>query len=309
MLPTEKIAAYREGLRRQLSRPLSQVEKFELEKAQVEAQDIAKQLIQDYGAKRVILFGSVAKGQRLRPDSDIDIAVEGMPSEAYYRLAGDLQTETGRPVDLVRLENVRSGLKRIIFLEGVILETAAENIYQLINEIETEIEHFWQLMQDVGEATHRFSEQDQLSIHDLRALALLLAEIYTGAENLMLRIAKSLGETIPSGKAWHKELLEQLSADVPGLRPALFKQDVVNGLDEFRRFREVVYHLSASMYDWRQVNRLLGMAKPLLLLIIKNAEDFKSFLMSLTTNNDPSLNPDREGEEIFNESTIRKITT
>jgi len=292
MLPTEKIAAYREGLRRRLSRPLSQVEKFELEKAQVEAKDIAKQLVQDHGARRVILFGSVAKGQPLRPDSDIDLAVEGMPSEAYYRLAGDLQTETGRPVDLVRLENVRSGLKRIIFLEGVILETAAENIYQLINEIEAEIEHFWRLTQDVGEAASRFSKQNQLSTHDLRALALLLAEIYAGAENLMLRIAKSLGEAIPSGKAWHKELLEQLSADVPGLRPALFKQDIVAELDEFRRFRHVVHHLYASMYDWQQINRLLEMAEPLLLLIIKNAEDFKSFLMSLTTDNDSSLSAD-----------------
>jgi hypothetical protein len=34
------------------------------------------------------------------------------------------------------------------------------------------------------------------------------------------------------------------------------------------------------------------MAEPLLLLIIKNAEDFKSFLMSLITDNEPSPSTD-----------------
>ncbi len=35
----------------------------------------------------------------------------------------------------------------------------------------------------------------------------------------MLRVAKSMLEPIPSGKAWHKELLEQFARESPQIRP------------------------------------------------------------------------------------------
>jgi predicted nucleotidyltransferase len=120
-IPAEKIVTYREGLRRRLSRPLTETEQIELDKARVEAERLAQRLVKEYGAKRVLLFGSVARQRPLRPDSDIDLAVEGMPSETYYRIVGDLCTNSGRLVDLVQLERVRPSVKRIILLEGIIL--------------------------------------------------------------------------------------------------------------------------------------------------------------------------------------------
>jgi hypothetical protein len=85
--------------------------------------------------------------------------------------------------------------------------TATENIRHLIMEIDVEIEHLQQLENDLSKIVSRFSRQDQVSIHDMRGIAMLLTEIYLGAENLMRRVAKNLAEPIPSGKAWHKELL------------------------------------------------------------------------------------------------------
>jgi hypothetical protein len=209
-----------------------------------------------------------------------------MSSEAYYELVGDLHTESGRTIDLVRLENVRSAAKRVIFSEGIILVTATDNIHHLIIAIEAEIEHFQQLADDVDESITRFSTSDQMSIHDMRAIALLLTEIYLAAESLMLRVTKSLDEPVPIGQAWHTELLEQLSAEVANIRPALFSEDTANQLDEFRRFRHVVHHMYSFSYDWEQIRKLLNGAHPLLEKLTRDAQTFRAFLMDSIVDED-----------------------
>jgi len=120
-IPAEKMTAYREGLRRRLNRPLTADERAALETVRREAEEMAARLVKRHGARRIILFGSVARKRRLRPDSDIDLAVEGMPAETFYQLVGDLYTPQGRRVDLVRLETARDSFQKIIALEGALL--------------------------------------------------------------------------------------------------------------------------------------------------------------------------------------------
>jgi hypothetical protein len=110
---------------------------------------------------------------------------------------------------------------------------------------------------------------------------MLLHEIYLGAENLMLRVAKGLAEPLPSGSAWHKELLTQLSAQVPGIRPALFDRNTAAQLDEFRRFRHIARHVYSFDYDWTQISKLLAHAGPLLVQLVNDAKAFKAFLVSV----------------------------
>ena len=120
-IPAEKMAAYRTGLRRNLNQPLTTDERTALETARREAEEMAARLVKQHGARRIILFGSVARKRRLRPDSDIDLAVEGMPVETFYQLVGDLYTPQGRRADLVRLETARDSFQKIIALEGVLI--------------------------------------------------------------------------------------------------------------------------------------------------------------------------------------------
>ena len=115
------MSAYREGLRRRLNRALNADEQAAVEAAWREASQAAERLVQQYGAKRVILFGSVARRRRLQPDSDIDLAVEGMTGEVFYKIAGDLHTSDGRRIDLVRLDTLGQSFRKVIALEGVLL--------------------------------------------------------------------------------------------------------------------------------------------------------------------------------------------
>ncbi len=57
------------------------------------------------GAREVYLFGSAARGQ-LREDSDVDLAVSGLPPELFYRAGGQAEDVLGRPLDLIDLDEI-----------------------------------------------------------------------------------------------------------------------------------------------------------------------------------------------------------
>jgi predicted nucleotidyltransferase len=68
-------------------------------------------LCRSYGVRELALFGSAARGD-MHPESDIDLMVEFEPGTRmglfrFVRLEGELESLTGRKVDLV----TKSGLK------------------------------------------------------------------------------------------------------------------------------------------------------------------------------------------------------
>ncbi len=56
------------------------------------------------GASEVFVFGSATKDQ-LRPGSDIDMAVSGLPPRAWFSAISKASDLIGRPVDLVDLDD------------------------------------------------------------------------------------------------------------------------------------------------------------------------------------------------------------
>ena len=73
-----------------------------------------------FGARRVVLFGSLAHRAWFASDSDVDLAVEGLPAEHYWdawRLAEDIIAD--RPVDLVEIELASDSLTKSIERHGI----------------------------------------------------------------------------------------------------------------------------------------------------------------------------------------------
>ena len=77
-----------------------------------------------YRIKRLVLFGSSA--DPVREGRDIDLGVEGLPANDFYRFYGDLLFCVSKPVDLVDLSQ-DSKFTRLIRQEGVPLYDAARN--------------------------------------------------------------------------------------------------------------------------------------------------------------------------------------
>jgi predicted nucleotidyltransferase len=73
-----------------------------------------------FGAQRVVLFGSLAHVAWFVPDSDVDLAVEGLAGDDYWQAWRLVEEIIGdRPVDLIEIEMVGESLKRAIQRYGV----------------------------------------------------------------------------------------------------------------------------------------------------------------------------------------------
>ncbi|MFQ6093713.1 MAG: nucleotidyltransferase family protein [bacterium] len=66
--------------------------------------------------KRIVLFECLAKGDRFRPSSDIDLAVEGLKRKDFVRAYADLMLALNWPIDLKPLEEI-DGLFREMILK------------------------------------------------------------------------------------------------------------------------------------------------------------------------------------------------
>jgi predicted nucleotidyltransferase len=81
---------------------------------------IAASILRDrFGAKRVIVFGSVVRPECFTPWSDIDLAAWGIPADQFFRAVGALSGLSEEfKVDLVDPEGCRPTLREEIDREG-----------------------------------------------------------------------------------------------------------------------------------------------------------------------------------------------
>jgi predicted nucleotidyltransferase len=82
---------------------------------------LAARFLREQGAKRVWLFGSLAKGRRPTVHSDFDFAVEGLPGDRLFGSVGHLLQILPRPVDIVELEDCNPLLREQILKHGIIV--------------------------------------------------------------------------------------------------------------------------------------------------------------------------------------------
>jgi uncharacterized protein len=81
----------------------------------------ARALVEQLGARRVLLFGSLARGSA-GPESDVDLWVEGLPEGAYLEgVSLARHSIAAAEVDLVRAEWARGSVRERALREGVVL--------------------------------------------------------------------------------------------------------------------------------------------------------------------------------------------
>ena len=81
---------------------------------------VATTLKTRFGATRVILFGSLAHGAWYAADSDVDLAVEGLSADEFWRAWSVAEAALGvRRLDLIDLEAAGEPLRRAIEHHGV----------------------------------------------------------------------------------------------------------------------------------------------------------------------------------------------
>jgi hypothetical protein len=110
----------------------------------------------------------------------------------------------------------------------------------LAERIRGELEALEHLVTRAEGAIRRASETPQDDEYFVAAAALDMHGFYVGFERLFELIAGEIDASRPSGRHWHRDLLKQMSLNVPGTRPAVLSQATTSALTEFLEFRHIV---------------------------------------------------------------------
>lgn len=81
----------------------------------------AAQILRDgFGAKRIILFGSLASPKRFHAGSDVDLAIDGPLDERFFKAVAAVLAATDElDVDVVHLDDCSEALRQLVDWEGI----------------------------------------------------------------------------------------------------------------------------------------------------------------------------------------------
>lgn len=116
----EELPGWVRGLQRRVLDEREVAERWRAAR-QEEVERAASALCELAGVRRVVLFGSLARGEA-SPGSDVDLWVEGLEAERWLdAIAVARAAISGAEVDLVRAEAASPALRARVALEGMVL--------------------------------------------------------------------------------------------------------------------------------------------------------------------------------------------
>ena len=81
---------------------------------------------------------------------------------------------------------------------------------------------------------------------DLMAMSGYLHHFYTGIEAIFERISRNIDGGPGKTGDWYRELLRSMTLELPKLRPRVISPELMEELDEYRRFRHLFRHVYAG---------------------------------------------------------------
>jgi predicted nucleotidyltransferase len=234
------------------------------------------QILRDrFRARRVIPFGSVVGQGTWRPGSDLDLAVEGIPPEQFFRAWAALREllPPGLDVDLVDLGQAEEALRARILGEKAISADPLRALKELIEDELTALGHLVPAMQEgLG------PPEETPSQFTLNALASYLHQFYTGCERILERIAITVDGGLPGGAFSHANLLAQMARGLPGIRPAVLHEALWLRLQDYLAFRHCFCHAYGYTLEWAKLRPLVaGMSA----MLTDLQEQLRAFLKAL----------------------------
>jgi hypothetical protein len=80
------------------------------------------------------------------------------------------------------------------------------------------------------------------SVREITAAGAFLAQFYGGVENILKRLHRYHGISMPTGDSWHTDVFKRFCEPQFPPFPVLFDESLASDLSPFRKFRHVVYH-------------------------------------------------------------------
>ena len=123
------------------------------------------------------------------------------------------------------------------------------------DRINQELNKILQALQQLEIFLRELSNQSDVMYQNalINSIALNFHGVYTGIERIFEVIAKKIDQRFPTGDKWHRDLLEQMSVDIPRVRKAVITEETRLILDELRRFRHLVRSAYSCQLDEEKV--------------------------------------------------------
>jgi len=151
-----------------------------------------------------------------------------------------------------------------------------KNLAKLSKRISTELADLEQVVTRCEKALARSKTSSDDLYYD--SIALNLEGFYSGLERLLQLIAGTIDGRVPQGAEWHKELLDQMCEEMPGLRPAVFTETVKSMLDEYRRLRHVVRVIYTFTMEHKRLEELTLTLRPTFVAVRRELDAFANLL-------------------------------
>jgi hypothetical protein len=115
----------------------------------------------------------------------------------------------------------------------------------------------------------------------LESVALNMHDFYSGIERIFQNIANVIDKNLPSSKEWHRDLLQQMNLEIPGLRPKIISKDLLMQLNEFLGFRHVVRNVYTFEFNPKRIEDLVNNIRISFNDLKEQIENFNNFLKSI----------------------------
>lgn len=116
-----------------------------------------------------------------------------------------------------------------------VLKAVIDREMKNLDSVQSRLQRYQRIFSDLVANGKRDDILDPSDICVLVAVA--LNDYYLATEKIFRMIAVELDGGLPGGEYWRKQLLTNMSLEVPGVRPPLLEEATALQLDELRRFR------------------------------------------------------------------------
>ncbi|MCI0530265.1 MAG: nucleotidyltransferase domain-containing protein [Nitrospira sp.] len=224
------------------------------QQAREAAEACIRVLKEQFGAREVYVFGSLAGQSPWHSRSDIDLAVEGLPPKEYMRALSTLWEllPEGLELDLITLEDAPPELVARIKGEVKMPEDPKEALKQ---DMVDELINLGRLVDEAKLLLQRVPQEP--TFIEIRAAGSVVHDFYNGVERIFERIAVRLGPGLPAGENWHTLLLQSMGSGIEGIRAAVIDQPLALRLLDYLRFRHRFRHTYGYELQWDRLRSLV----------------------------------------------------
>lgn len=108
----------------------------------------------------------------------------------------------------------------------------------------------------------------------VESVAYQVHNFYSATEDLMKIVANAFENSITDLSQWHTQLLNRMTLEIEGVRPALLTTETAALLHELRAFRHLFRHAYSTTLDFSRVEQNVVRARQVRTLLTRDVDAF-----------------------------------